>query len=132
MSMLDHPQFLRRVLLADAAASGATGLLMLLGTDALASMLALPAGLLFYAGAALVPFAALVAWLGLRESPPRLAVWAIIACNLLWAAESILMLFGSIEPNRLGQVFVLGQALVVALFAELEYFGLRRQGALAA
>jgi hypothetical protein len=32
-------------------------------------------------------------------------------------------------PTILGEIFVAGQALVVAIFAELQYIGLRRSGA---
>ena len=119
--------FLRRVLLADAVTSGATGLLMMLGASLLAELLGMPAALLDYAGLVLLPFAALVAYLATRESLWRPAVWAVIACNALWAADSVLLLLtGWIEANKLGVAFVIAQALVVAVFAELEYVGLRR------
>ena len=119
--------FLRRVVLADAATSGVTGLLMMLGAGFLAELLGMPAALLDYAGLVLLPFAALVAYLATRESLWRSAVWAVIACNALWAADSVLLLLtGWIEANKLGVAFVIAQALVVAVLAELEYVGLRR------
>ena len=119
--------FLRRVLLADAATSGATGLLMMLGAGAAGELLGVPDALLRYAGLTLLPFAALVALLATRENLWRAGVWAVVVCNALWAADSVLLLLtGWIEPNELGIAFIVAQALVVAVFAELEYLGLRR------
>jgi len=34
-----------------------------------------------------------------------------------------------VAPSLLGQLFIAAQALVVGLFAELQYIGLRRSGA---
>src|SRR5690606_33505453 len=127
MTILDSPRFLNKVLLVDAATSAATGMLMLLGAASLAPLLGLPESLLRHAGASLLPFAALVAFLGSREHPPRPAVWAIVACNALWAIDSILvLLLGWASPSLPGKLFVVAQAAAVAVLAELQYFGLRR------
>jgi len=127
MLNLSSPSFLRRVLLADAAASGATGLLMALDAGMLESLLHIPAALLQSAGIVLLPFAALVAYLATRKQPARGAVWAVILCNALWALDSFYVAFsGWIAPNSLGQAFIVAQAVVVAVFAELEYFALRK------
>jgi hypothetical protein len=133
MLNFQSPSFLRRVLLVDAAASAATGLLMVVGAGLLQGLLELPASLLQSAGFILLPFAALVAWLATRQQPWRAAVWAVIIANALWTLESIaLLLSGSFAPNVLGQVFVVAQAAVVVVLAELEYFALRRAPAVAA
>lgn len=127
MLNFSSPLFLRRVLLADAAASAATGLLMLLGAGTLESLLNLPAALLKGAGAGLLPFAVFLAWLASRESTSRAAVWAVIAVNAVWVVDSFyLLLSGWVSPNAAGQAFIAVQALAVAVLAELEYFGLRR------
>ena len=119
--------FLRQVLIADAATSAASGMLMFAGSSFLTGTLGLPTSLLSYAGIVLLPFAALVAYAAARPSLPRLAVWAVIACNALWTVDSVaLLLSGWVAPNALGQAFVIAQALVVALLAELEYLGMRR------
>jgi hypothetical protein len=119
--------FLRRVLIADAAASGATGALMLVGAGLLEPLLGLPPMLLRPASLILLPFAALVAYVATRPLLSRGAVWAIIIANLLWVADSAALLLGNwVAPTALGYAFVISQAVVVAALAELEYVGLRR------
>jgi len=125
--------FLRRALLLDAVASGATGALMLLAAHPVAELTHLPPGLLRWAGAALLPYAAFVAWLGLRDAPSRALVLAVIAINALWALDSAAILaLGWVAPNALGTAFVLAQALVVASFAGLQAIALRGTAPLAA
>jgi hypothetical protein len=123
-------RLLRLALVADAAATTATALLMFVAAATLGPLLGLPHTLLTYAGVALFPYAAVVAYLGTRRQVARGAVWAVIACNVAWAVDSLLLLAtGWIEPTRLGYAFVIGQALIVALFAEVQYIGLRQSGA---
>jgi hypothetical protein len=118
---------LRKALLADALLSGITGLVLLLAAGPLATLEGLPVGLLRWSGIILIPFAIFAAWLGTRERVQRPLVFAVVACNALWALDSVLLLVtGWIEPTILGEVFVLGQAAVVAVLAELEFIGLRR------
>jgi hypothetical protein len=118
---------LRKALLADALLSGITGLVLAIAAAPLATPLGLAVGLLRSSGVILIPFAAFVARLGTRERIQRPLVFAVVACNVLWALDSVLLLVtGWIEPTILGEVFVLGQALVVAVLAELEFLGLRR------
>jgi hypothetical protein len=136
MSSFSPSPFLRYALVGDAVASGATGLLLALGAGALAGLLGLPEVLMRSAGLILLPYAAVVAFLGTRATISRRAVWAVIAVNGIWVADSLMLLAsGWVSPTALGYAFVLAQALVVLLFAEAQYFGLRRSrtaGALAA
>jgi hypothetical protein len=119
--------FLRAALAGDAAVSGATGLLMMVAAGHVDSLLGLPVSLMRYAGLSLLPFAALVAWLASRESLPRAAVWGVIAYNALWTIDSLVLLAsGWVAPTALGIAFVIAQALVVAVFAGLQYSGLKR------
>jgi hypothetical protein len=125
---LSPTPLLRFALLGDAAASGATGLLLAAGAAFLASLLGLPEGLLRVAGLVLLPYAAFVAWLGARRDGgvPRGAVRAVVAINLLWALDSVLLLaLGPVAPNGLGTAFVLAQALVVLGFAAMQWAALR-------
>ena len=124
--------FLRKALVADAVVSGAAAVLMIGGAGILGPFLQLPVSLLFWAGIALIPFVAMVAMLARRETAPRLVLIDVIAINALWVAGSVaILLFGAVTPNLLGIVFVSAQALTVALFAELQFVGLRRSQATA-
>jgi hypothetical protein len=129
-----HPSpLLRQALLSDAVTSAACGLLMLLGAAPLAGLLGLPDMLLRLAGAILLPYAAFIAYLGLREQVQRPAIWAVVIGNVIWTADSFLLLFsGWVEPTQAGYAFVVAQALVVLMYAELQYVGLRRSRTFAA
>src|SRR5262245_26075086 len=89
LSMIRPSMFLRRALLADAVVSVACGLLMLSGQGLLSGWLGLPAALLHYAGLVLLPYAAIVAFMGTRDVLPRAAVWAVVFCNVVWAIDCI-------------------------------------------
>lgn len=133
MSMTRSSSFLSRVLLADALSCAAAGLVLLLGADVLPGVLGLPPVLLLGAGAALLVFATGVGWLAARAQPKRAAVWVVIGVNAVWAIDSVLLLVsGYVAPTLLGQAFVIAQAAVAAVFAELQFIGLRRPAALAA
>lgn len=121
--------FLRFALLGDAAASGATGLLMTVASGPLASLLGLPQQLLFWSGAILLPYAALVGWLGTQPAFSSASVWVVITVNAIWVIDSLVLLVsGWVQPTPLGTAFVLAQAIVVAAFAELQFMGSRKAG----
>jgi hypothetical protein len=127
MLNFQSPGFLRRVLVADAAAGLGMGALLIAAAGLLEPLLGLPEVLLREAGFVLVPIAGFVAYAGLWGELSRRLVWAVIVLNALWVVDSfVLLLSGWVAPSLLGQVFVAGQAVVVAVFAELEYFGVRR------
>ena len=133
MTSIRASSFLRRVLIVDALISGASGVAMLALADVFASLLQLPVDLVREAGIILLPFAAFVGFVASRQEPARLAVWAIIALNIVWVVDSILLLFsGWVAPNVLGYVFVIAQAAMVLVLADLEYMGLKRSAAVAA
>lgn len=121
--------FLRRTLTVDAAISGATGGLLLVSAGMLARLLDVPELLLRYSGAVLVPFAIYVGLIARRRTVPRASVVAIIALNIAWVAGSVwVALGGAIRPSPLGYAFIIAQAIAVAVFAELQYVGLRQAG----
>jgi hypothetical protein len=127
MSYDQSSTFLRRALMLDAIASGATGLLLIAGAGLLEGLLGLSVALLRGAGLVLVPYVAFVIFTGTRAAIPQPAVWTIIAANALWAAASVLLLVsGWVAPSALGYAFVIAQAAVVALLGELQYVGIRR------
>ncbi|KQU66956.1 hypothetical protein ASC75_10225 [Aminobacter sp. DSM 101952] len=125
--------FLRNVLFADALVSGAAGILMMLGAPLLSPLLGLPGELLFWAGLVLVPFVAMLVVLARRVTVSRLLMIDIIVINALWVVGSFALLFsGLVQPTMLGIAFVVAQALAVAVFAELQFVGIRRAAAVAA
>lgn len=127
MTTMEPSLLLRRALLADAVTSAATGLLLLTAATTLATPLGLPVLLLQCAGLFLLPFAAAVAVVGTREQPPRAVVWAVIAVNLVWVVDSLLLpLSDWVRPTAPGQAFILAQALAVAALAGLQWLSLRR------
>ncbi|MGA9770927.1 MAG: hypothetical protein WBV94_17935 [Blastocatellia bacterium] len=127
MKILTTSPFLRKVLFADAATCAATGLLMMLGAGLLEQWFGLPSELSRYAGTGLLPFAIFLVYLAKRANLSQPVVWAVIVLNVLWTADSFLLLLsGWIEPTGPGYAFIVFQAFGVAMFAGLEYFGLRK------
>ncbi|QMV63153.1 hypothetical protein DFO61_3568 [Ectopseudomonas oleovorans] len=132
MSHVQPSPLLRNALLADGLLGISTGLLLVLGANWLAGFLELPRLLLMASALILLPLGGLLFWLSRQSQLHRQAVWAVISLNTLWVIESGLsLLLGWIEPNLFGYVFIIGQAVVVALLAELQWFGLRQSRALA-
>ncbi|KRB07229.1 hypothetical protein [Lysobacter sp. Root690] len=131
MAITFQPQastLLRRALVLDAGVSGAAGLLQLAATAPLSRWLAIDPGWLRGGGAVLLAWMLFVGWVATRKPIAPALAWTVIGVNLAWVAGSVLLLVeGAITPNALGLTFVLAQAAVVAVFAELQFFGLRRQ-----
>jgi hypothetical protein len=51
----------------------------------------------------------------------------VIAMNATWVAGSVLLLpSGWIAPNGLGYALLIGQALAVAVLAQMQYIGLQK------
>lgn len=113
---------LRRVLAFDAATCLAMGVVLIAVAEPIAGLTVLPAALLLYAGAALIPIAAFMALLALRRQISVAGTLLIVAGNLVWVAASIgIVLTGFVAPNPLGLALVICQALAVAVLAGLEY-----------
>jgi hypothetical protein len=56
-----------------------------------------------------------------------MAIGVVIGANLLWAAESLLVLAtGWVQPTRAGAVFLAAQAGVAVMYAGLQFVGLSR------
>ena len=124
--------FLRTVLAVDAALSGLSGAVLALDTGMLAGPLGLSPDLMRPVGIFLIGYAALLAWLAARPALPRKAVWALVALNVVWAVESVMLLaLRWAEPTGLGLGLVLAQAAAVLLVADLYYLALRRSRAAA-
>jgi hypothetical protein len=123
----DAQALLRRALLIDAVATAGMGALLLAAPALLHEWLGLPVALTRGAGLALLPFAALLAWAARRPRISTGLAWTLVAGNVLWAVDSLLLpLTGWIDPTALGTAFVVAQGAIVAAFAALETAGLRR------
>ena len=122
--------YLRTLLIVDALFSGIAAIVLMAGAGALGPpLLALPSGLLFWAGVVLVPWVAALLIVQHRAVVPRMVMIDILAINALWVAASVALLFsGLVSPNALGIALVCTQALAVALITQLQ-FGAMRAGA---
>jgi hypothetical protein len=125
--------FLRNTLLLDGLVTGAAGVAMLAGATLIAPLTDLPATLLASAGGLMVPWCVALVALARRATLPRLWLIDIVAANALWIAASFgILVSGAVEPNLIGYGFVVLQALVVAVFAELQIIAVRRNRTAAA
>lgn len=118
--------FLKRVLLMDAASCLAMGALLLIAAGALSGLFGIERGVLQVAGAILVPTGLFMAWTALRVPIAPILVALIIVGNILWVAESFVLLGQTPGATAIGQGFVIAQALGVAGLAALETFGILR------
>ena len=118
---------IRHLLVADAVISGTTGIVMIALAGTVEPLLNIPAPLMRTAGVLLLPFAAMVWYFSRAPEPRRARVWTVIVLNFAWVAASVLALVaGMVEPTTLGTGFIVFQAAVVAILAEMQFFGLRR------
>ena len=111
-----------------ALAVGAGGAASLNAVDVLRSLLEqFGYGALAGMGSGFGLAALVVGWLSSRAELSRAAVMTIVVLNALWVVESVLLLLsGWVSPTTLGIAFVLFQAAVVAVLAELQFVGQRR------
>lgn len=121
-------QLLRRVLQANMIFSGLSGLLLTVGADPLSRWLGIPAAwMLVVIGISLLGFAWQL-FQTARQSPIDLRqANAILLMDVAWVVGSALLLFsGWVAFTTAGWWAVLLVADVVALFAVLEFVGIRR------
>jgi len=123
---------LRLALRVDAAVSGAMGLGFAATATALDGVLGVPAGWLLGLGVIILAWAGTLTWLASRSRIRVGAASAVIALNLAWVADSVLVLLADWFPlTGVGTAFVVAQAIAVVAFAEVQYVGLRRSRAAA-
>ena len=109
---------LRSILAFDAVTCIIMGLLLSMWPVPLSALLGLPAAFLLGAGLLLFPCAALMLLASARPHP--LLVGLVVLGNVAWAAASVLVVV-LMGPAALGTVFVLGQAVAVAVMAWAEW-----------
>jgi len=124
----DGGRLLRTALRIDAAASGGLGLVSLAGAPLLAGPVGAPEAALRGVGGFLVVFGIALVVLSTRPTMPVPLVWAVVVGNLAWvAASAVVALLAPLTV--LGTVVAAVQAVGVAVFADLEWLGLRRMRA---
>ncbi len=119
-------RFLRASLGANAVFSGISGLILAAGHPYLSAWMGFQWPLVLMAvGLMLILFAADIIYLLHQPVLKRWSAAGIIGGDLLWVAASGVLLLGYPHLfNATGQAAVLGVALLVLLFAELQAFGL--------
>ena len=116
----------RLALRLDAVVTGANGIAYLALAGVLDGPLGIEASTLRPIGAFLIVFAIAVAAVSVPERPSVAAVRTIVAANLIWAADSLIVLIaGWLDPSTAGAVWIALQAIVVAGFAGLQAAALR-------
>ena len=118
--------FLKRVLTLDAASCLAMGLLLTLGAGALAPMFGIDRQIVGGAGLALIPIGLFILWLGTRQAAAPAFVYLVIAGNIAWSVESVVLIANADKITPLGIAFVGVQAAAVAGLSLLEWIGVRR------
>lgn len=118
---------LRLALRLDAVASGTIGAALVALGGPLDDLLGTPVAMTRPIGVLLIAYAVAV-WFVAVPTPPRVpAVRAVIAVNVAWFVASVGYAVATwADLTALGATFVLGQALAVLVFAELQVLGLRR------
>ena len=125
--------YLQKAIGTDAIVSGAAGIALIAGSFFLPALLGLPAELLLWSGAALVPFVIELALILRMKQVHRGIIMAVIAVNIAWVVASLFVAFGpAFAPTLFGKIFIVAQAATVALFAELQIIGLKRAARVAA
>jgi hypothetical protein len=127
LAALPGEAMLRLALKLDAVVTGANGAGYLVLAGALDQPLGIEAGALRGVGAFLMAFAVAVWAVASRKTVSRTAVRAVVAANVIWAVDSLVVLAaGWADPETLGGVWIALQAVVVAGFAALQALALRR------
>jgi hypothetical protein len=133
MSTLAISPLLRFALRLDAVASATVGVLTLIGANPVSSWVGAPGAAVVVVGAFMLVYGAAIGWLSTYRRLDIRLVWAVIVGNLVWVVGSVLLTTSDwLSPATLGLVLLLGQALAVAVFAQLQYLGLRQSRALVA
>ncbi len=116
----------RLALRLDAGVTGAVGGGYLVAAGPLDDLLGIPATALRVIGAAFLVWGLAVWRVAARERPAVGAVRAVIALNVLWVLESAAALaLGLWDTTTAGAVWIVLQAITVALFAALQAAGQR-------
>jgi hypothetical protein len=123
----DRTKFLRLALAADAIVTGGNGLVYLAFATPVSTLLGPGTGLLRGIGAFLLVYGVAVGLLATRRPIGPAATTFVIALNIIWSLGSVaVVVTGAAGLTTIGAVWAIAQAVVVAVFAELQIIGLRK------
>ena len=118
---------LTRALLANAAFSGLCGALIVVFDERIVSALTHVDHHLWPLGLMLIAFSASLSWFATRRSVSSAWVASVIAADMAWVAGTVVLLIGWNELLSTAGIWALSiVGALVLLFAELQWFGLRR------
>ena len=125
---IEKKSFLQRAILGNAVFSGLSGLLMVLAASPISQFLGLSNPLILtIVGIALLLYMPFLFWLANQTPVPSWMTWVVIELDVLWVIGSLILIFTSLVPLTTGGKWVIAiTADIVAIFAILQYFGLRR------
>ena len=122
-------RILRLALRANATVSTITGILFVIPTRIAPALTGLPSSELISLGASLLGFAALLWWISFRnfeESWVQFVIAGIVAADLFWVIDTVLQLIHSPLYTGMGRWIFGGLAVIVAMLAEAQAYGLWR------
>ena len=129
-SSSSQSNLLQKAIRANAVFSGLSGLVFLLAAGPIAELMGLaqPAFLSVTGILLLLYMPTLLA--AARKNPvPKWIAWLIIDLDILWVIGSAVLIFTALVPlTAAGKWLIAIQADIVALFAIVQFIGLRRQG----
>ena len=121
--------FLKKILLLDAAVCAAIFVVDVLFTAQVSSLLGLAPVYVAAGGWICLCAALLLGYAGTRSAPPALLVWLIVFLNIDWVIASVVVFeIEYTSLTALGRIIVLGQALGTIAFIVLEAMGARMLG----
>lgn len=124
----EQSNLLKKALRGNALFSGLSGAIALLGAQPLAAFTGIDVAAVFYVlGIVLIIYAIDLWWVFSREPIDHRFAWAAIILDILWVAGSAaILIFDWPALTVAGRWAVFFLAEVVAIFAILQYVGLRR------
>ena len=126
---LTEKSFLQRAILGNALFSTVSGLLILLTAVPISQFMGLASPIILtMVGILLLLYMPFLVWLANQSPVPHRLAWIVIELDVLWVVGSLILIFTSLVSLTTGGKWLLAiTADVVALFAILQYAGLRHQ-----
>ncbi len=128
MARKSKESLLRKTLMANTVFTTVCGLVMVIASSALASLMgAISGGVLLVTGLILLLYAVDLGRTAFAEQLPPVRIYYFIVMDVLWVIGSALLLWGFGLPfTQTGQWIILLVADAVGLFGLFQYIGLRR------